>query len=84
LLLSVARPTATLTLPLSERTIMLAMDVSGSMRAEDVWPDRLAASQGAAKAFVKSLPRDVRVGVVAYGGAANLVQPPTRNRDDVF
>jgi len=84
MLLSVARPTATLTLPLSERTIMLAMDVSGSMRAEDVKPNRLVASQEAAKAFVNNLPREVRVGVVAFAGTAAVVQAPTQSRDDVI
>jgi Ca-activated chloride channel family protein len=59
------------------------MDVSGSMRAADVLPDRLTASQEAAKKFVATLPRDVRVGVVSYGGTAQVVQPPTRDRDDV-
>jgi Ca-activated chloride channel family protein len=54
LLLASARPTAVITLPLSQRTIMLAMDVSGSMRAEDVKPNRLVASQEAAKAFVNA------------------------------
>ena len=84
LLLSVARPTATITLPLSERTILLAMDVSGSMRAEDVKPNRLVASQEAAKTFVKALPREVRVGVVSFAGTAAVVQAPTQSRDDVI
>ena len=84
LLFSVARPTAILTLPLSERTIMLAMDVSGSMRAEDVKPNRLVASQEAAKAFVNNLPREVRVGVVSFAGTAAVVQAPTTSRDDVI
>jgi Ca-activated chloride channel family protein len=84
LLLAVARPTATITLPLAERTIMLAMDVSGSMRAEDVKPNRLVASQEAAKTFVKALPREVRVGVVSFAGTAAVVQAPTQSRDDVI
>lgn len=83
LLLASARPTAVIALPLSQRTIMLAMDVSGSMRAEDVKPNRLVASQEAAKAFVKALPRDVKVGVVAFAGTAAVVQAPTTSRDDV-
>ena len=83
-LFAVARPTATLTLPLAERTIMLAMDVSGSMRAEDVKPNRLVASQEAAKAFVNGLPREVRVGVVSFAGTAAVVQAPTLSRDDVI
>ncbi len=84
LLFAVARPTATLTLPLAERTIMLAMDVSGSMRAEDVKPNRLVASQEAAKSFVNKLPREVRVGVVAFAGTAAVVQAPTNSREDVI
>ena len=84
LLLAVARPTAVITLPLAERTIILAMDVSGSMRAEDVKPNRLVASQVAAKAFVENLPREVRVGVVSFAGTAAVVQAPTTSRDDVI
>ncbi|MBK1687388.1 VWA domain-containing protein [Rubrivivax gelatinosus] len=84
LLLALARPTATLTLPMAERTIILAMDVSGSMRAEDVKPNRLVAAQEAARAFVESLPREVRVGVVSFAGTAAVVQAPTTSRDDVF
>jgi len=84
LLFAVARPTATITLPLAERTIMLAMDVSGSMRAEDVKPNRLVASQVAAKAFVENLPREVKVGVVSFAGTAAVVQAPTTSRDDVL
>lgn len=84
LLLASARPTAVITLPLSQRTIMLAMDVSGSMRAEDVKPNRLVASQEAAKAFVNALPRDVKVGVVSFAGTAAVVQAPTTSRDDII
>lgn len=82
-LVAVARPTATITLPLAERTIILAMDVSGSMRAEDVKPNRLVASQEAAKAFVANLPSEVKVGVVSFAGTAAVVQAPTTSRDDV-
>ncbi len=84
LLLATARPMATVTLPMAERTIMLAMDVSGSMRAEDVKPNRLVASQEAAKAFVNNLPREVKVGVVSFAGTAAVVQAPTTSRDDVI
>jgi Ca-activated chloride channel family protein len=84
LLLAMARPTAVITLPLAERTIILAMDVSGSMRAEDVKPNRLVASQEAAKSFVNNLPREVRVGVVSFAGTAAVVQAPTTSRDDII
>jgi Ca-activated chloride channel family protein len=84
LLIAVARPLAVITLPLAQRTIMLAMDVSGSMRAEDVKPNRLKASQEAAKVFIQSLPRDVRVGIVSFAGTAAVVQAPTHSRDDLI
>ena len=84
LLFAAARPLAVVTLPLTERTIMLAMDVSGSMRATDVKPNRFAASQEAAKAFVNALPRDVRVGIVSFAGTAAVVQAPTTSREDII
>ena len=83
LLLATARPLAVITLPSQDQTIMLAMDVSGSMRAADVEPDRLTAAQNAAKAFIAELPRHVRVGIVAFAGSAQLAQLPTQSREDL-
>jgi Ca-activated chloride channel homolog len=83
LIAAVARPAAIVTLPTQQRTIILAMDVSGSMRARDVEPNRLVAAQEAAKVFVADLPRQVRVGVVSFAGTAAVVQPPTQKREDV-
>ena len=83
LLVAAARPTAVVNLPSQQETIILAMDVSGSMRATDVLPTRLVAAQEAAKAFIKELPRNVRIGVVSFAGTAAVVQPPTQNREDV-
>lgn len=83
MIVAVARPAAIVTLPTQQETIILAMDVSGSMRAKDVEPNRLVAAQEAAKAFVADLPRDVRVGVVSFAGTAAVVQPPTHSREDV-
>jgi Ca-activated chloride channel family protein len=80
-LLAVARPSALLTLPSQQRTIILAIDVSLSMRATDVQPNRLAAAQAAARAFVQDLPPDLRVGIVSFAGTALLVQKPTSNKD---
>jgi Ca-activated chloride channel homolog len=82
-LLAVARPSAVITLPSQQRTIIMAIDVSLSMRATDVQPNRLAAAQAAAKAFVQELPSDLRVGIVSFAGTALLVQKPTNNRDDL-
>jgi Ca-activated chloride channel family protein len=77
LILASARPAATITLAARRGTIILAMDVSGSMRADDVHPTRITAAQIAAKAFVKDRPSKVKIGIVAFSGAAFLVQPPT-------
>jgi len=84
LFIAVSRPTAVVTLPSQHETIILAMDVSGSMRAADVEPNRLTASQVAAKAFVNEQPRNARIGVVSFAGTAALVQPPTRNKEDIL
>jgi Ca-activated chloride channel homolog len=83
MILAIARPAAIVTLPSQHRTIILAMDISGSMRASDVQPNRLAASQAAAKAFVADQPSNVRIGVVAFAGTASIVQMPTNNREDI-
>ncbi|MFO1395430.1 MAG: VWA domain-containing protein [Burkholderiales bacterium] len=82
-LIAVARPTAIVTLPSDARTVVLAMDVSLSMRASDVEPNRMVAAQNAAKAFVKQLPADIRAAIVTFAGTAALVQPPTQNREDL-
>ena len=84
MLLASSRPFAVVTLPSQRETIMLAMDVSGSMRATDVLPNRLVAAQNAAKAFLKDLPRNVRVGIVAFAGTASVVQPATLSREDLI
>ena len=84
MLVAVARPTAVITLPSQQGIVILAMDVSGSMRATDVEPNRLTASQVAAKAFVADQPRNTRIGVVSFAGTAALVQPPTQNKEDIL
>jgi Ca-activated chloride channel homolog len=83
MLFAAARPMMVIQLPSNKQTIMLAMDVSGSMRAKDVEPSRLEAAQTAAKAFLAELPRNVRVGIVAFAGSAQLAQLPTLSRDDL-
>jgi Ca-activated chloride channel family protein len=77
LLLAMARPSAQVSLPSRVATVMLVMDVSGSMRATDVNPSRIAAAETAAKAYVRDQPRDVRIGIVAFAATALLVQSPT-------
>ncbi|HEX6137531.1 MAG TPA: VWA domain-containing protein [Casimicrobiaceae bacterium] len=84
MIVALARPTATVTLPTQHETIILAMDVSGSMRAVDVLPTRLAAAQEAARAFINDQPRNVRIGIVSFAGTAAVVQAPTENREDLL
>ena len=84
MLLAGARPAAVVTLPSQHETVILAIDVSGSMRASDVAPTRLAAAQAAAKAFIAETPRSTRVGIVAFAGSASIVQPPTSDRSALF
>src|SRR5499433_2229608 len=84
MILAIARPVAVVTLPSNQQTIILAMDVSGSMRATDVQPNRLVAAQNAAKAFIGELPRNVKVGIVAFAGSAQVAQLPTTNREDLI
>jgi Ca-activated chloride channel family protein len=83
MLIAVARPAAVVTLPSQHETVILSMDVSGSMRATDVQPTRLAAAQAAAKAFIDEQPRTTRIGIVSFAGTAAVVQPPTQNREDL-
>ena len=80
LLLGMARPTAEVSLPSTRATVILAMDVSGSMRAADVNPSRIEAAQAAAKQYVKDQPKDVQIGIVAFAATAFLVQNPTTDR----
>jgi Ca-activated chloride channel homolog len=84
ILLATARPIAMVTLPSEGRMIMLAMDVSLSMRATDVKPDRISAAKDAAKAFVKEVPANIKIGIVTFAGTASVVQAPTYNRDDLI
>ena len=84
MLFAVSRPTALVTLPTAHQTVVMAMDVSGSMRAKDVEPSRIVASQNAAKAFVNDQPKTTRIGIVTFAGTASLVQPPTKAKEDLI
>jgi Ca-activated chloride channel homolog len=84
MIVAIARPAAVVTLPSQHETVVLAIDVSGSMRATDVEPNRLAAAQTAAKTFVNEQPRSTRIGVVAFAATALVVQHPTQNREDII
>jgi len=79
-LLAVARPTARVTLPWARSSILLAMDVSLSMRVTDVKPTRLAAAQDAAKMFLRELPKNIDVGLVTFASTAQVAQHATLDR----
>lgn len=83
LLFAAARPTAKVPLPWARTTIVLAMDVSLSMRVSDVKPTRLAAAQDAAKLFLRELPRNVEVALVTFAGTAQVAQAATLDRDSL-
>jgi Ca-activated chloride channel family protein len=84
LVFAVSRPQASLALPAHSRTVMLAMDVSGSMRAGDVKPDRITAARNAAHEFIESLPDDARIGLVSMAASASVAQSPTAKRSELF
>ncbi len=77
LLLGLARPQATVLVPREEANVVLLMDVSGSMEATDVSPNRLAAAQEAAGAFLDRLPDDLRVGLVTFSEGEQVLSLPT-------
>jgi Ca-activated chloride channel family protein len=78
-----ARPTMSLALPQREGTVILAFDVSNSMRADDLEPTRMQAAKTAATAFAERQPSTIRVGVVAFGDSAVTVLRPTNVKDEV-
>jgi Ca-activated chloride channel family protein len=79
-----ARPTAVVLMPVAHETVILAIDASGSMRATDLSPNRLAAAQLAARRFIESQPRGTRIGLVGFAGTASVLQPPTERREEVL
>lgn len=80
LLLAAARPMAKVPLPWARSTIILAMDVSLSMRVNDVKPTRMEAAQEAAKLFLQELPRHIEVGLVTFAGSSQVAQAATLDR----
>ena len=83
LLVGLARPQTTVAVPVEQATVMLATDVSGSMQAKDVRPDRLTAARDAATRMVSRLPEGVRTGLVEFNHRARLVQAPTADHEVV-
>ncbi|MCX6030298.1 MAG: VWA domain-containing protein [Chloroflexi bacterium] len=83
MLLALARPASLVTLPSQEGTVILTMDASGSMRADDLKPSRLDAAKSAALAFIEKQPQGVKIGVVSFSDSAFLVQAPTSEKEEV-
>lgn len=81
---ALARPVATVVLPSRQGTVILAIDVSMSMRGDDLKPSRLEAAKAAARTFVEKQPQNARIGVVSFSSTASVVQAPTTDRATVL
>ncbi|MGZ8688654.1 MAG: VWA domain-containing protein, partial [Gaiellaceae bacterium] len=81
---ALARPSADVALPVREATVILAFDVSNSMRAKDLEPTRIEAAKAAARAFVEEQPRSIRIGVVAFSDSAVTVLRPSNDKQEVI
>jgi Ca-activated chloride channel family protein len=84
LIFGLARPVTILSLPHMEGTVILAFDVSASMKAEDLEPSRLDAAKAAAREFVEQQPRTVQIGVVSFSDSSLPGQAPTSDQSAVL
>jgi len=80
LIVSIARPQATVSVPKLEGTVILTFDVSGSMAADDLKPTRMEAAKAAASEFVEKQPSNISIGVVAFSDGGISIQSPTTDR----
>src|SRR4051812_5221417 len=83
LAVALGRPQRTVAAQQDEAIVVMVTDTSGSMRATDVRPDRLAAAQAAGRAFIAKVPRSFRIGLVTFGSRAEQQAPPTTDRQTV-
>src|SRR5206468_9794278 len=81
LIVAMGRPVQIVSVPSGQATIILALDVSQSMRQTDIDPSRIEAAQAAALSFVRSQKPNTQIGIVAFAGYAELVQPPTSDQE---
>jgi uncharacterized protein (DUF58 family) len=83
MIIGLARPQAVVRVPSQEGTIILTMDTSGSMQADDVTPNRMEAAKAAALSFLQHQSTTIRIGVVSFSDDAFVVQAPTADQDAV-
>lgn len=81
LVLALSRPVSIVAVPTGQVTVMLAMDVSRSMCATDIPPNRLQAAKEAALSFIQRQGTNTQIGLVAFAGFAELIQPPTSDQE---
>jgi len=81
LVVALGRPVASVVVPSGQATIVLAMDISGSMCSTDIAPNRLLAAEEAALSFIRSQRTNTQIGIVVFAGFAEVIQPPTRDED---
>jgi Ca-activated chloride channel homolog len=81
LVIALSRPAAIVTIPTNQTTIILTLDVSGSMRSADIPPSRLQAAENAALSFIQRQKSTTQIGLVAFSGFADLIQPPTTDQE---
>ncbi|MEY4283635.1 MAG: hypothetical protein RL111_310 [Pseudomonadota bacterium] len=81
LMLALCRPRATVSLPVYDQSLMIVLDVSGSMRANDVKPSRIEVATDMVRQFIDRQPAHVKLGIVLVSSAASVVQVPTQDRE---
>jgi Ca-activated chloride channel family protein len=81
LVVALGRPVQIVSVPTGQATIILALDVSQSMRQTDIQPSRIEAAQAAALSFIQSQKASTQIGIVAFAGYAELIQPPTSDQE---
>ena len=84
IIVALARPAATIMLPSMQGTVILTVDVSGSMRADDVKPSRLEAAKAAARVFVEKQAKNVRIGIEQFSESTAILQAPTTDRESIM
>ncbi len=84
MIVAMARPVAIVTVPGQDSTVILTIDVSGSMAADDLQPSRMEAAKAAARSFVDHQPNGVQIGIVSFSDEASVVQAPTSNHEAIL